>query len=730
MSLLISGFLVAQALTAADIVYPVAELGNCKDEAACRAYCDKPENMKICLSLAEKYNLLSKEELQQAKKFDAIGKGPGGCKTQEACETYCNDMSRIDECVAFAEKNDLMPPKELEEAKKIQAAIKRGVKPPPCGNKKACDAYCSESEHMEECITFGEAAGFIPPEELQDAKKMLEAVKKGAKPPPCKGKDECDTYCSEPEHTEACMEFAIAAGFVSQEEAKEMEQVLSAVKKGAKMPPCKGKDACDKWCGESEANMAQCTDFAVAAGFMSEKDAEMAKKTGGKGPGGCKGKEECEAFCNNPANQETCFNFGKENGMISEGDLRQMEEGKQHMTEGLNSAPAEVMDCLASKVGSELIEKMKAGTAMPSKEMGEAMQECFGKMGPPPGAGGQGGPGGPGGSSMPGAAGAIVKLKLVGGNHELQIISASGIKEFSIQPTAGSAYSGGLNGCPTEYKTITMFDPSGFPLKAKITDCQDKSYDIDIPSEGSYDSGGGSAGQSGGMGPSGDMMPPSGMMPSGGGGQSIIGQLQTLPTQVFNCLKETVGEEVLEKIKTGQMPPADFGQKMQSCVGEFVPPQPSAPSGQPAGGMMPPAGMQGMQPPAGMEGIMPPGGTTGPGTPGTMPGKDLLPLQGIQPPMNIMGPPPEGSMTAPPAGSEGMMPPGNLVPQQPPQGQVPFVSPTGPGAGGSTAPGESGPGPGTAPPTEPTAPPPPSSQAPTESLLSVVLRSFLNLLGF
>jgi hypothetical protein len=48
----------------------------------------------------------------------------------------------------------------------------------------------------------------------------------------------------------------------------------------------------------------------------------MARKTGGKGPGGCKGKEECDAFCNNPDNQETCFNFAKDNGMIPEKDLK------------------------------------------------------------------------------------------------------------------------------------------------------------------------------------------------------------------------------------------------------------------------------------------------------------------------------------------------------------------------------------------------------------------------
>ena len=46
--------------------------------------------------------------------------------------------------------------------------------------------------------------------------------------------------------------------------------------------------------------------FAEAAGFMRPEEMKMARKTKGKGPGGCKGKDECEAFCQNEENMETC----------------------------------------------------------------------------------------------------------------------------------------------------------------------------------------------------------------------------------------------------------------------------------------------------------------------------------------------------------------------------------------------------------------------------------------
>ncbi|KAF0132395.1 MAG: hypothetical protein FD145_1644 [Candidatus Saganbacteria bacterium] len=123
-------------IEAANIQYPVEELGNCENEAACRVYCDKPGNMEICLDFAQKNNLMSEREVNAAKNFLAIDEnGPGGCKGKEECEEYCNNIDHIDECIAFAEENNLIPPEELEEAKKVQAAIKRGFKPPPCGNK-------------------------------------------------------------------------------------------------------------------------------------------------------------------------------------------------------------------------------------------------------------------------------------------------------------------------------------------------------------------------------------------------------------------------------------------------------------------------------------------------------------------------------------------------------------------------------------------------------------------
>ena len=124
----------------------------------------------------------------------------------------------------------------------------------------------------------------------------------------------------------------------------------------------------------------------------------MARKTGGKGPGDCRGREECEAFCQDPANGEICFNFAKEHNLLSEEDLKRMGEGKQQILEMFENAPPEVRMCLENAFGSDFVEGLRSGSVMPREDMGDSIKSCFeqfmpkpgeGEFGPPPGFEGQ-----------------------------------------------------------------------------------------------------------------------------------------------------------------------------------------------------------------------------------------------------------------------------------------------------------------------------------------------------
>ena len=103
----------------------------------------------------------------------------------------------------------------------------------------------------------------------------------------------------------------------------------------------------------------------------------MIKKTGGKGPGGCRGRNECDAFCGKPENEQTCFEFGKQNGLIPEEDLRRMEEGKNNLREVLTKAPPAVTSCIKDAVGESVLSKIQTGEFIGSRDVGEKIRVCM-----------------------------------------------------------------------------------------------------------------------------------------------------------------------------------------------------------------------------------------------------------------------------------------------------------------------------------------------------------------
>ena len=372
------GFATVRAENSEDIVFPVEELGNCQDETECRAYCDKEENISPCVDFAEKHNLMSEEEISKARAFAKSKNRPGNCKNETDCEAYCENIKNIDSCLSFAEENGFMDEKELKEAKQVAKALKEGANlPGGCGSKKDCEAYCENTDNIEECVAFAEKAGFMSGEELEEAKKAAKAISSGIKPPGnCKGKNQCDSYCSDSSHMEECLSFAEAAGFIPKEEAEMARKIMPLMMKGEMPGGCKSKEQCENYC-ENDEHSEECANFAVKAGFMNQEEYEMFKKTGGKGPGGCKGRDECESFCENPDNQETCFNFGKEHNLIPEEKLQEMRAGVEKIKEALKMAPSEVTDCVRSKVGTENFDKIQSGESMPNPKIGEQIKACF-----------------------------------------------------------------------------------------------------------------------------------------------------------------------------------------------------------------------------------------------------------------------------------------------------------------------------------------------------------------
>lgn len=311
------------------IQYPIVELGNCKDQADCKLYCAKQENMIACATYGEKYGLISKEDLAKTKEFADIlkGEGPGGCKAPDECKNYCGDISRINECVSFAQKHNLIPQDQLQEAQKIMKALNEGAKlPGGCKDKNSCENYCKNIGNTEECLLFAEKAGFVSPAEVEQARKVLPFINRGETPGKCKTKQECESYCS------------------------------------------------------GENNTTECVNFAEKAGFITKEEADMARKTGGKGPGGCRSKESCDAFCNKKENQKECFSFAKKYDLIPAEKLKEIEDGMGRLRSGLDTMPLEAIQCLKNNLGDGVIGEIVSGNFMPGQDMGDIIKGCFDKV--------------------------------------------------------------------------------------------------------------------------------------------------------------------------------------------------------------------------------------------------------------------------------------------------------------------------------------------------------------
>jgi len=323
-------FFSAHAETTSLVSFPIAELGNCKDQQACKIYCDDSVHMNACIDFGEKNGLVSKEEAAIGKKAAQKiqnGETPGGCKDKESCEAFCqNNTQDLEQCISFAEDIGV-PSEEIAQAKQIALALKKGAQlPGGCNGKESCENYCKVAKHIDECLAFAEVAQVIPPNELAEAKKIAPFLKSGETPGKCQEKNECEAYCKDDSHFDECLSFAEKAQLIPQE------------------------------------------------------DIDIARKTGGKGPGGCKSKDECEVFCNLEENAKLCQDFAIEKHLISDEEEKMMVGGAGKIKEGLEKIPsemrAEVETCLNGIFNGEL-SKITGGEKTITKAQGEKIGNCF-----------------------------------------------------------------------------------------------------------------------------------------------------------------------------------------------------------------------------------------------------------------------------------------------------------------------------------------------------------------
>ena len=379
--------------------------GGCIGEDACADYCGEASHIRECVDFFAKFDVLPPDVLQalydliaaceQEPDFEACiesgpggteeppvdpgtviqvgvntsqtiqgaierGESPGKCKDEASCRAYCENLDHIDECLDFVEKFDLATPDELKEMRQMAAAKAAGVPfPGNCKTKQGCLQYCEAPSHAVECVDFAVAAGFISGDEAVQAKKFAPLIARGETPGGCTTKDQCEAYCEEGVHLDECMDFAIEHKLFPPDELETMRKIRPFVKAGTMPGGCKSKDECEAYCTNGD-HFEECLEIGLAIGVIKADEVDIIRKSGGKGPGSCRSREACDAFCSDPNNQKECMDFAVRIGLMTQ------EEAEQAQAAGDVKQCFEEMDdkiaaCFITHLGVDMFEQMKAG---------------------------------------------------------------------------------------------------------------------------------------------------------------------------------------------------------------------------------------------------------------------------------------------------------------------------------------------------------------------------------
>ena len=321
-----------------DIEFPIPELGNCKDKQTCKVYCDDENNKEACRSFAAKYGIGGKqkdnESADEEEVLAALAQGgPGNC------------------------------------------AVGKSAK----GREAACHQYCSKKENIRACVLFGKEHGLLKGKKLEEAQKVLQAIENGVElPKQCKDAESCEATCKKPKDVEtarSCFAFAEKAGIlpadVNKEKAEKMFQLMEEGKGPFKSFEDFGK--CEN--PENEEILNQCIQFGTEHGFIPPEEAEIIRKTGGKGPGSCIGREQCDRYCRE--NEDECMAFAERHDLFPPEERARMRESAERIKSELQRAPEDVRACIEKVLGEQKYKEIMDGIRPPNRAASERMSTCF-----------------------------------------------------------------------------------------------------------------------------------------------------------------------------------------------------------------------------------------------------------------------------------------------------------------------------------------------------------------
>lgn len=290
------GVIEGKVLAATTITYPISELGNCDSKDACKRYCDHAGNIAACVNFGRAHGIYTSSEASGDR---APGGQPGGdlmgltfpiselgnCESVQTCKAYCDQPANRQACFDFAYKYGLQKGKKA--AEKLS-----GLKFPiaelgNCGNMSECETYCSQSDHFQACNEYAKSHGF-------------EAPKNIGGPGGCRSAEECNAYCSNPDHRQECDE--------AWQKYCAPHPDWPECQKGPGHGPggCSSDEECERYCREHPDDQ-ECRRGREE--WCQQHPDECKEHTG---PGGCMSEEECRLYCEQHPDDAECRRGHKE----------------------------------------------------------------------------------------------------------------------------------------------------------------------------------------------------------------------------------------------------------------------------------------------------------------------------------------------------------------------------------------------------------------------------------
>ena len=249
---------------------------------------------------------------------------------------------------------------EIDKERAIEIVQTQGG-PGGCDSEASCRAFCDNTDNVEICINWAKENNLVSSEEAERAEKLAKVGREFSGPGECRSHEECERFCREPQNHDVCLDFAVQQGFLTSNEAqrikefkRQADQAREEFEVEIETDPdfdedrarqileaqggpggCQTFEECAQFCDQPQ-NQEACFQFAEKHGLFKNKEhAEKIKKIISEGgPGGCRGERQCRAFCENPDNFETCIEFAQEHEFIKPEEVEKARRGARALREG------------------------------------------------------------------------------------------------------------------------------------------------------------------------------------------------------------------------------------------------------------------------------------------------------------------------------------------------------------------------------------------------------------